>query len=141
MCEQMQNHSIQQYIEREVACIIEDDIQEFDSCVVQKFKFGVNKGIMGFPGSSAGKESTCNAGDPNLIPGLGRFTGEGIGYPLQYSGPENSMDSIVHGITKSWAQPRDFQFHFQRLLQVLLIIKPSTVSDLQYKWRKRTVLT
>ena len=35
-----------------------------------------------FPGSSAGKESACNAGDPSLIPGLGRFPGEGIGYPL-----------------------------------------------------------
>ena len=40
---------------------------------------------MGFPGSSAGKESACNAGDPGSIPGLGRSTGEGIGYPLQYS--------------------------------------------------------
>ena len=39
----------------------------------------------GFPGSSAGKESACNAGDPGLIPGLGRSIGEGIGYPLQYS--------------------------------------------------------
>ena len=40
---------------------------------------------MGFSGSSAGKESTCNAGDPGSIPGLGRSTGQGIGYPLQYS--------------------------------------------------------
>ena len=40
---------------------------------------------MDFPGSSAGKESTCNAGDPSLIPGLGRSPGEGISYPLQYS--------------------------------------------------------
>ena len=39
----------------------------------------------GFPGRSAGKESACNAGDPGLIPGLGRFPGEGISYPLQYS--------------------------------------------------------
>jgi len=39
----------------------------------------------GFPHSSVGKESTCNAGDPGLIPGSGRSTGEGIGYPLQYS--------------------------------------------------------
>ena len=38
-----------------------------------------------FPGGSAGKESTCNAGDPSSIPGLGRSAGEGIGYPLQYS--------------------------------------------------------
>ena len=40
---------------------------------------------MSFPGSSAGKESACNAGDPGSIPGLGRSPGEGIGYPLQYS--------------------------------------------------------
>ena len=39
---------------------------------------------MGFPGSSAGKESACNAGDLGLSPGSGRFPGEGIGYPLQY---------------------------------------------------------
>ena len=39
----------------------------------------------GFPNSSVGKESACNAEDPSLIPGLGRSTGEGIGYPLQYS--------------------------------------------------------
>ena len=38
-----------------------------------------------FPGGSAGKESTCNPGDPGSIPGLGRSPGEGIGYPLQYS--------------------------------------------------------
>ena len=42
----------------------------------------------GFPGSSAGKESACNVGDPGSIPGLGRSPGEGEGYPLQYSGLE-----------------------------------------------------
>ena len=57
---------------------------------------------MGFPGGSARKESACNAGDLGPIPGLGRFPGEGNGYPLQYSGLENSMDCIVHGVTKSW---------------------------------------
>ena len=94
----------------------------------------------GFPGSSVGKESACNAGDPGSIPGSGRSTGEGIGYPLQYSwaslvaqlvknpptmretwvrslgwedplekgkatqlqysGLENSMDCIFHGVAK-----------------------------------------
>ena len=44
---------------------------------------------MGFSGSSGGKESACNAGDPGSIPGLGRSPGEGIGYPLQYSCLEN----------------------------------------------------
>ena len=96
---------------------------------------------MGLPDSSVGKESPCEAGDPGLIPGLGRSTGEGIGYPLQYSwaslvaqlvknlscsvgdlglipglrrspeegkgyslqysGLEDSMDYIVHRVTKS----------------------------------------
>ena len=55
----------------------------------------------GFPGGSAGKESTRNAGDLGSIPGLGRSTGEGKGYPLQFSGLENSMDCIVHGVAKS----------------------------------------
>ena len=53
----------------------------FDSSSKEVINFG-------FPDSS-GKESTCNAGDPGLIPGLGRSPGEGIGYPLQYSGLEN----------------------------------------------------
>ena len=56
---------------------------------------------MGFPGGSAGKESACNAGDLSSIPGLGRSPGEGNGYPLQYSGLENSMDCIVHGVAES----------------------------------------
>ena len=99
----------------------------------------------GFPGSSAGKESACNAGDPgsisqsgrspgegvgyplqyswaslvtqlvkNLpgdlgsIPGLGRPPGEGNGYTFQYSDLENSMDCIVHGVTKSQTRQSDF---------------------------------
>ena len=66
----------------------------------------------GFPGSSVGKESACNAGDPGLIPGSGRSTGEGKGYPLQYSGLENSMDCIVYGVAKNWTQLIDFHFHF-----------------------------
>ena len=106
-----------------------------------------------FPVNSVGKESTCNAGDPCLIPGSRRSAGEGIGYPLQYSwaslvaqlvknppamretwvwslgwedllekgkacsgslqysGLENSMDCIVHGVAKS--QTRLSDFHFQ----------------------------
>ena len=56
--------------------------------------------MLGFPCGSAGKESACNAGDLDSIPGLGRSPGEGKGYPLQYSGLENSMDSIVHGVAE-----------------------------------------
>ena len=67
----------------------------------QEFAVWLRK-LRGFPGGSAGKESACNAGDLGLVPGLGRSPGEGIGYPLQYSGLENSMDCIVHGVAKSW---------------------------------------
>ena len=67
--------------------------------------------FLGFPDDSAGKEFSCNAGDLGLIPVLGRFPGEGNGYPLQYSGLENSMDYIVHGVAKSRTRLRDF-LHF-----------------------------
>ena len=59
---------------------------------------------------AVGKESACNAGDPALIPGLGRSPGEGNGYPLQYyCGLENSMDwgawwATVHGVKKDWTE-------------------------------------
>ena len=56
--------------------------------------------LEGFPGGSASKESACNAGDLGSIPGLGRLPGEGNSYPLQYSGLENSMDCIVHGVAE-----------------------------------------
>ena len=68
--------------------------------------------IRASPCGSAGKESTCNAGDLGLIPGLGRSPGERIGHPLQYSGLENSMDCIVHCVAKSWTRLSDFHFHF-----------------------------
>ena len=57
--------------------------------------------MLGFPGSSEVKVSAYNAGDLGSISGLGRFPGEGKGYPLQCSGLENSMDSTVHGVSKS----------------------------------------
>ena len=75
----------------------------------------------GFPCGSAGKESACNAGDLGSIPGLGRSPGEGKGYPLQYSGLENSMDYIIHGVTKS--QTRLSDFHFMGTLCGLLTVE------------------
>ena len=66
--------------------------------------------FLGFPGGSAGKESVCNVGDLGSIPGLGRSPGEGKGYPLQYSGPENFMDYIVNGVAKSHTRLSDFHF-------------------------------
>ena len=63
----------------------------------------------GFP---AGKESACKAGDLSSIPGLGRASGEGKGYPLQYSGLGNSMDCVVQGVTKSRTQLSDFHYDY-----------------------------
>ena len=59
----------------------------------------------GFPGDSDGKISACDAGDPGLISGLGRLSGEGKGNPLQYPSLENPMDkgawqAIVHGVRR-----------------------------------------
>ena len=59
---------------------------------------------------SAGKESTCNVGNLGSIPGSRRSPGEGKYYPLQYSGLENSMDCIVHGVAKSWTRLNHFHF-------------------------------
>ena len=67
---------------------------------------------MGLACGSAGKKSSCNAGDLGSIPGLGRSPGEGTGYPLQYSGLENSMDYTVQGAAKSWTRLSNFHFHF-----------------------------
>ena len=65
----------------------------------------VNVHHCSFPGGSAGKESSCNAGNPSSIPVLGSSPGEGRGYPLQYSGLKNSMDrgvwwATIHGVQR-----------------------------------------
>ena len=63
---------------------------------------------IGIPWRLNGKEPTCNVGDLGSIPELGRSPGEGKGYPLQYSGLENSMDYIVHGLIKSRTRLSDY---------------------------------
>ena len=68
--------------------------------------------ILGLPGWPAGKESAGNAGDLGSIPGLGRSSGEGKGYALQYPGLESSMDCIVQGVAKSSTRLGDLHFHF-----------------------------
>ena len=82
---------------------------------------------------SAGKESTCGGGDLGSIPGLGRSPGEGKGYPVQYSGLENSMDSVVHGVANSPTRLSDF--HFQPVSQSRLTImnKRNAMSKFDYK--------
>ena len=91
---------------------------------------------LGFPGGSAGNESTLNAGDLGSIPGLGRSPGEGKGYPLQYSGLENSMDCIVHGVAKNRTRLSDFHLtsfmficHFIHSFGALL-----SKSSFEYRW-------
>ena len=63
-------------------------------------KLVITINIKGFPCGSAGKESAFNEGDLGSIPGLVRSPGEGKGYPLQYSGLENSMDCIIHRVAR-----------------------------------------
>ena len=78
---------------------------------------------LGFPDSSAGKESAHNAGDPSSIPGSGRSAREGIGYPLQYPGLENSLYSIVLGVPKIWTQLKDqvsYQVNFKIVKYTLM---------------------
>ena len=73
---------------------------------------------MGFPDSSVGTQSACDAGDPGLIPRLGRSAGEGIGYPLQCSGLENSMNCYSSGGCKEsdmTEQPLEYASKFGKL--------------------------
>ena len=74
---------------------------------------GVGSFWQDFPGASGGREPTCSGGDAGSIPGLGRSPGEGNGSPLQYSGLENSMDYIVHGVAKSRTRLSNLHFYFQ----------------------------
>ena len=67
--------------------------------------------ILGLPDSSVGKESACNLGDRHLIPGLGRSTGEGISYPLQYSWASQVAQMVKNllAIWETWVQSRGWE--------------------------------
>ena len=78
--------------------------------------------MKGFPCGLAGKEFACDAGDLGSIPGLGRSPGEGKGYPLQYSGLDNSMDCTVHGVAKKESDTTDF--HFKTICPQTLYLFP-----------------
>ena len=82
-------------------CTASYQITVCDGCLLLIAEF---RQILLYLCGSAGKESTCNAGDLGSIPGLGRSPGEGKGDPLQYSGLENSMDCVVLGVAKSWTR-------------------------------------
>ena len=70
------------------------------------------------------KNPTCNAGDLGSIPGLGRSPGERKGYPLWYSGLENSMDSVVHGVAKSQTRLSDFDSFVRVVFSPWLLKEP-----------------
>ena len=84
---------------------------------------------MGFPGGSAGKESACNAGDLGSITESGISPGKENSYPLHYSGLENSMDCIVHGITKSQTRLNDFHSHLLLHTKNILNLEPVTAME------------
>ena len=84
-----------------------------------------------FSCGSAGKESTCCAGDLGSIPGLGRSPGEGKGYPLQYSALENSMDCIVHGVAKSQTEQLSLSLHSSQ--EIVVFTGGSVVKNLLAK--------
>ena len=85
--------------------------------------------FLGFPCGSGGKESACNVGDLGSIPGLGRFPGEGKGYPFQYSGLESSTDCIVHGVMKSRILLSNFHFHLLLFRGLLVVKNPPAMQD------------
>ena len=71
---------------------------------------------MGFPDSSVGKESTCHAEDPGLIPGFGRSTGEGKGYPLQYSWASLVAQLVKNppAVWETWIQSLGWEIPWRR---------------------------
>ena len=85
------------------------------------------------PCGSAGKESASNEGDLVSVPGLGRSPGEGKGYPLQYSGLENSMDCIVCGVTKSQTRLSNLHFYNSSVLRTKTLVKTWHISNIRFK--------
>ena len=99
-------------------------------------EFGGDISHTGFPGGSDGKESVYDVGDPASTSGSGRSSGEGNGYPLQYSCLGNSMDrgtwlATVHGVAKIQTQLTQYLIHRSRVISVRLYIQ--ILMDLQKK--------
>ena len=86
-----------------------------------------------FPCGSAGKKPACNSGDLDSIPGLGRSAGEERGYPLQYSGLENSMDCIVYGAPKSRTDMTEWLLLHVTSYILLILLKNNPIKK-QRSW-------
>ena len=89
--------------------------------------------VEGFPGSSAGKESACNAGDPRSIPGLGRSPGEGIGCPLQYSWTSLVAQTVKNlpAMKETWFQSLDWENPWWRAWQPTPVFLPG-----KFHWQR-----
>ena len=92
---------------------------------------------MGFPGSSAGKESTCNARDPGLIPGMGKFPGERIGYPLQYSWASLVAQTIKNlpAMQETWVQSLGWEYSLEEGMTTLSSILSWRISMDRGPWK------
>ena len=97
--------------------------------------------FLGFPCGSTGKESACNAGDLHSVPELEKSHGKGKGYPLQYSGLENSMDCIVYGVPKSCTWLSDFHslfltvaVYWESHCETLKCLFSFIIYNLQFMW-------
>ena len=84
--------------------------------------------FLGFPCGSAGKESACNAGDLGSITGLGRSPGEQKAFALQYSGLENYMDCIIHGVAKIETRLSDFNSLLICTVGIIIILPNGIVA-------------
>ena len=99
----------------------------------------MSAGAWGFPHSSAGKESACNAGDPSSIPGLGRSPGEGIGYPLQYSWASLVAQLVKNppAMWETWVQPRVWEDPRRRERLPIPVFCPGESHGLFSPWGRK----
>ena len=106
--------------------------------IIFSFSLWSSKGWKGLPCGSADKESTCNVGDLGSIPGLGKSPAKGKGYPLQYSGLENSMDCIVNGVARVGHDWVTFTSRF-RVNNLLSLISSHLFSFVYFPYSRRWI--
>ena len=97
----------------------------------------------GFPGSSAGKESACNVGDPSSVPGSGRSPGEGIGYPLQYSWASLVAQTVKNlpAMWETWVESLVWKIPWRRALQPTPVMQETQVRYLGREYSLQKEMT